>query len=155
MQLNMWNFNTLLLNNGFLHDHPINQIVQICHRIKKINLLCGQSPTKWRTFMRWNPLAYSESTFKNENGFGSMWFIDVLLDLEIGHQYLLVEALIYTLLQWYQGKKIIENVLQMTLINFNWFLWLASEDFMFHTLTISKLFSKLTVITFNKYALKS
>lgn len=104
MQLNMWNFNTLLLN-GFLHDHPINQIVQICHWIKKINLLCGQSPTKWRTSMRWNPLAYSESTFKNENGFGSMWFIDVLLDLEIGHQYLLVEALIYTLLQWYQGKK--------------------------------------------------
>lgn len=41
-----------------------------------------------------HPVPYSAEAFKNENGFGSMWFIDVLFDLEIGHQYLLVEPLI-------------------------------------------------------------
>lgn len=30
MPLNISNFNTLSLNNGFFHDHLINQPVQIC-----------------------------------------------------------------------------------------------------------------------------
>lgn len=128
MQLNMWIFNTLLLNNGFLHDHPINQIVQICHWIKEINLLCGQSPTKWRTSLRWNPLAYSESTFKNENGFGPMWFINVLDIIRFGNWPSIPfswATYLYIVTMVSMKKNIIENVLQMTLINFNWWFFMT------------------------------